>query len=289
MKDLPPYLTVQAALILIATRNFAACHEAFEANETLQRGPFATEDDKVAVWVPVPNFGLTAVSVIIAKYLHPHDRTIRDKWGTFEVLDDGSVRPKGKKRDTAAIDYEYALAERELLRALRAKNITAYTIGSDNVRREIDAALWLGREFEDEVGEDGHYHVVATATGKEPLRDIVFEKDDILRKWLPKGGQELGSKLAEEVRQIRPSEANTAKVEGHKSKQQHRWELAKEFLANWKPEPDKKNPFYGLRARTIEYVAQKCRCDKGVIAHSIGKSLSEEIEKMRQASRQGAY
>ena len=70
------------------------------------------------------------------------------------MLDDGSVRPNGKKRDTAAIDYEYALAERELLRALRAKNITAYTIDSDNVRREIDAALWLGREFEAEVGED---------------------------------------------------------------------------------------------------------------------------------------
>ena len=70
------------------------------------------------------------------------------------MLDDGSVRPNGKKRDTAAIDYEYALAERELLRALRAKNITAYTIDSDNVRREIDAALWLGRELEAEVGED---------------------------------------------------------------------------------------------------------------------------------------
>ena len=126
MTDLPAFLTVPAALIWIATRDFEACQEAFEAVETLHRDPFAAEDDKVAVWVPVRNFGLTAVSVIIAKYLHPDDRTIRDKWGTFEVLDDGSVRLKGKKRDTAAIDYEYAPAERELLRALRAKNITAY-------------------------------------------------------------------------------------------------------------------------------------------------------------------
>ena len=51
------------------------------------------------------------------------------------------------------------------------------------MRREVDAALWLGREFEAEIGEDGHYHLVATATGKEPLRDIVFGKDDFLRKW----------------------------------------------------------------------------------------------------------
>ena len=96
MDHLPPYLPVQAALILIATRIPAACLELFEASETLPRSPFATEEDKVAVWVPVPNFDLTAVSVIIAKYLHPGDRTIRDKWGTFELLDDGWVRPKGK-------------------------------------------------------------------------------------------------------------------------------------------------------------------------------------------------
>ncbi len=125
MKDLPAFLTIPAALIWIATRDFEACQEAFEAVETLHRHPFAAEDDKVAVWVPVRHFGLTAVSVIIAKYLHPDDRTIRDKWWTFEVLDDGSVRVKGKKRDTAAIDYEYASAERELFRALRAEKITS--------------------------------------------------------------------------------------------------------------------------------------------------------------------
>ena len=240
---------------------------------------------KLRFGVPVPNFGLTAVSVIIAKYQHPHDRTIRDKWGTFEVLDDGSVRPNGKKRDTAAINYEYALAERELLRALRAKNITAYTIGSDNVRREIDAAIWLGREFEAEVGEDGHYHVVATATGKEPLQDIVFEKDEVLRKWPPIGGEEPNSKMAEVVRQMSPLKANTAEVAEHKFKTQYRWEFAKEYLDNWKPEPGKKKPFYGLRERTIEHVAQKCRCGKELIKQSIGESISAEIEKMRRAAR----
>lgn len=194
MKDLPAFLTIPAALIWIATQNFEACQEAFETAETLHRHPFATEDDKVTVWVPVQNFGLTAVSCIIAKSRHPDDRTIRDKWGTFEVLDDGRVRPKGKKRDTAAIDYEYALAERELLRALRAKNITAYTIHSDNSMSDVNAARWLRWEFEDEVGEDGHYHVVATAAGKDPLWDISFKTDEILRQWPPKRGRKRGPK-----------------------------------------------------------------------------------------------
>ena len=40
MKDLPAFLTIPAALIWIATRNFEACHEAFEAVELFQRNPF---------------------------------------------------------------------------------------------------------------------------------------------------------------------------------------------------------------------------------------------------------
>ena len=59
---------------------------------------------------------------------------------------------------------------------------------------EINAALWWRLEFEDEVGKDGHYHVVATATGEEPLRDIIFKKDEILRQWPPKGDRKRGPK-----------------------------------------------------------------------------------------------
>jgi hypothetical protein len=194
MPDLPAFLTVPAVLIWIATRDFGACQEAFEAFETLQREPFAAEDDKVTVWVPVQNFGLTAVSCIIAKYLHPDDRTIRDKWWMFDVLDGGCVRQKGKKRDTAAIDYEYAQAERELLRALSAGNITAYTVDPDNTMHEINAALWPEREFQDEKGKDGHYHVVAVAAGHEPLRSIRFKKEDILQRSPSEGGQKRGPK-----------------------------------------------------------------------------------------------
>ncbi len=194
MKDLPAFLTIPAALIWIATQNFEACHEAFETDETFQRHPSKPEDGKVVVWVPVRHFGLTAVSVTIAKYLHPDDRTIRDKWWTFEVLNDGSVRAKGKKRDTAAIDYEYASAQREMLRALRAKSITAEIHHPDNSVSEIDAALWWRLEFEDEVGKDGHYHVIATAAGEESLRNITFKTDEILRQWPPKGGRKRGCK-----------------------------------------------------------------------------------------------
>ena len=195
MTDLPAFLTIPAALIWIATRDFEALQEAFEAVETFHRHPFAAEDGKVAVWVPVRHFGLTAVSVIIAKYLHPDDRTIRDKWWTFEVLDNGSVRVKGKKRDTAAIDYEYALAQRQLSHALKAGKISASAIGSDNVRCERDAAVWLEREFDDEVGEDGHYHVIATETGDETLRNLRFKTDEILREWPPEGGRKRGPKV----------------------------------------------------------------------------------------------
>jgi hypothetical protein len=286
MKDLPAFLTIPAVLIWIATRDFEACQKAFEAVETLHRHPFAAEDDKVAVWVPVRHFGLTAVSVLIAQYLHPDDRTIRDKWWTFEVLDNGSVRVKGKKRDTAAIDYEYAPAQRELLRALREKNITADTHHPDNSLTEINAALWWRLEFEDEEGKDGHYHVIATATGKEPLRDIVFEKDDVLRKWPPNGGEEPDSKMAEVVRQISPLKATT-KVQGYKFKKQYQWESAEEYLDKWKPKPGVKDPFFGLRERTIEYVAQKCGCSKGAVKQSVGKLISERTEKMRKAFRQG--
>ena len=194
MKDLPTFLTIPAALIWIATRNVEACQEAFEAIETFQRHASRPEDGKVAVGVPIHNLGLTAVACIIAECLHPGDCIIRDKWRTYELLDNGRVRPKGKKRDTPAIDYEYRDAERELLRALRVENITAYTIGSDNVRHESDAALWLEREFKDEVGEDGHYHVMATESCKDPLRDIRFRTDEILREWPPKGGRKTGPK-----------------------------------------------------------------------------------------------
>ena len=60
--DLPAYLSVQAALIWIATRNVEACQEAVE-NEKL---------------------GLQAVSTIVAKYLHPCSPTIRDKAALFK-------------------------------------------------------------------------------------------------------------------------------------------------------------------------------------------------------------
>ena len=51
--------------------------------------------------------------------------------------------------------------------------------------------------FKDEEGKDGHYHVVATAAGKDPLRDISFKKDEILRQWPPKGGRKRGPKVGE--------------------------------------------------------------------------------------------
>ena len=280
MANLPGSLTIPAALIWITIRDFEACQGAFEADEAFQREPYGPNDDKTTATVSVWKLGLLSVSCIIAKYLHPGDSTIRDKWGTFE-LDDGWVRPKGKKRETAAVNYEYAQAERELIRALRDGDITAYTIGSDNVRREVHAALWLGRELDDQVGEDGHYHVVATATGKEPLRDIVFEKDDILRKWPPDGGKQLDSKIAEVVSQISPLKA-TAEVQGHKFKKQYQWESAEEYLNKFKPILGVRDPFFGLRERTIEYVAEKCGCTKGAAKQSVGELISERIRKMRK-------
>ncbi len=55
-----------------------------------------------------------------------------------------------------------------------------------------NSALLLERELEDEVGEDGHYQVTATESRKDPLRDIRFKTDEILRQWPPKGGRKRG-------------------------------------------------------------------------------------------------
>ena len=236
--DLPIYLSIQAALIWIATQNVKACREAFEAVETLERDPLAGEDDKVTVWVPVRNLGLTAVSVIIAKYRHPDDRIIRDKCGTFEVLDDGGVRLKGKKRDTAPINYEYAPAERALLGALRAENITAYASHPDNSMSEVNASLWWWLEFKDEKGKDCHYHVVATATGKEPLRDISFKTDEILQQWPPKGGRKRGCKT------------------GKTSPKALFWNKAKKLLDEGKVQPE-----YGAAKKLSKLIAEEIRQD----------------------------
>lgn len=266
MADLPKSPNIPAALIWITIRDFEACQEAFEADEALQRESFGTKDDKTTATVSVWKLGLLPVSCIIAKYLHPGDRIIRDKWGTFELLGDARVRPKGEKRDTAAVNYEYAQAERKLLRTLRDGDITAYTIGSDNVRREVDAALWLGREFEAEVGEDGHYHVVATATGKEPLRDIVFEKNDILRKWPPEGGRKRGPKIG------RPTD-------------KHVWcSMAIEIL-----ESQKVLPGSGAITKIAKLILEKGRYthELRTITKAIGPIVNEWKEKRAKAARSG--
>jgi len=192
MNELPPSLTVQAALVWSATKNTKACLEVSTP--------------------PLCNLGLLAVSCIIAKYRDPDDRTIRDKWGTFEVLDDGAVCPKGKKRDTAAINYEYRDAEREILDGLVAGSFPGYIIGADNVMREIPPAVWLEREFEDEPGEKGQIRIVAATAGLDPLRHIRFDMIEFFGGRPPVSDQELSSKVPKSERHEAAEESLSARA-----------------------------------------------------------------------------
>ena len=220
--DLPAYLSVQAALIWIATRNVEACQEGV-ANEKL---------------------GLQAVSTIVEKYSHPRSLIIRDKAARFEIKNASDIiqfpssesygswditdflREKGKIADIPSLDsssmtgpacictlrmpdnppvnYAYAQAERELSASVRAGDIVAHTNdaafrGSQRQRYghrvyEIDAAHWTERELKDEVWSDGHYHVVAAAAGLRSLRHIQFKTKDVLGMWPPNGGRKRGPK-----------------------------------------------------------------------------------------------
>lgn len=209
MDNLPGNLSVQEALIWIATRNAGACGEASKLG--------------------FHNSGLVGVACTIAKYQHPGDPTIRDKSVQVVVLDksevekdldavcDGEPLPndlrastaiagvRGGGRSTPPPNYEYRQAEQELLAALRAVNFIAYTTdpafrGTQRRRRsngvyKIDAVHWLGREFQDQFRPRGvHYHVAAVKDGERPLHDISFKKNDILAIWPPEGGQKRGPK-----------------------------------------------------------------------------------------------
>lgn len=180
MDHLPPDLPVQAVLIWIEIRNREACLEAFE-----------TADDEAAV--AVKDFGLTQVAYVIATRRRAGSLTIKDKAAQFEKLGDGSVRTTFKKHSSPKGDYEFFKAEKELLQALVDGSITAYTIATGVTPQKIDAMLWQGRVFTDEVRGD-RYHVVAASAGHQPLRSIRFKKDDIIQKWPPEGGQKRGPK-----------------------------------------------------------------------------------------------
>ncbi len=82
-----------------------------------------------------------------------------------------------------------------MLDALAAKKIIASTLDTDNAVREIEAALWLGREFADEVRQGRRCPVVAIAAGKKPLRDILFKRDEVLREWPPENGRKRGRRI----------------------------------------------------------------------------------------------
>jgi hypothetical protein len=267
MTDLPASLTIPAALIWIATRDFDACLEAFEKREMLQRHPSKPETGNTAVWVPAQNFGLTLVSCVIAKRLRPRDRTIRDKWGTYQISDDGQISLKKKKRDTAAHNFEYADAEWQLRRALREKKITAYTIQSDNSVSEVKAALWLRREFEDEIRKDGHYHVVAAAAGKEPLRDISIKTDEILGEWPPEGGRKRGCKP------------------GRTSIKALVYGMPTELLDSGEVRPDE----HGALTRLSEIIAERIR----LLGHmhqpdTIRRHIKREVNEWKQKPRKAA-
>lgn len=180
MDKLPAYLPVQAVLIWMATGDVEACSKAFEY-----------ADD--AVCVSIADWGLSVAAYVIAKHQQSGLLTIKGKAATLVEVDETRVRCPLKIPETPRHDYESFTQEQQLMRALVVGEITAYTIDGGNAVHEIDAALWLGREFESEL-YDNRYHVVAVAPGREPLRHIRFKKEDILRKWLPENGQKRGPK-----------------------------------------------------------------------------------------------
>jgi hypothetical protein len=124
--------------------------------------------------------------------------------------------------DNPPVNYEYVQAERELSAAMRAGDTVARTTdpafrGTQRRRRgngvyKIDPAHWLGREFKDDVGADGHYHVIAVAAGHDHLRSIRFKKEDIFQKWPPEGDQELSSKLPKSERHEAAEESLSARA-----------------------------------------------------------------------------
>ena len=171
MSQLPEDLPVQAALIWIATRSVEGCLDVFEIG-----------DDKEAA-MRVKDFGLVTVAYIIAKHRQPGPLTVKGKEAEFEVLDTGFVRTTFKKQCSPMNDYEFFNDAKELLYALTRGDIIASTTATGVPARKIDAMFWQGREFKDEV-RNGHYHVVAAAPGREPLRDIFFNASD-LRKMRP--------------------------------------------------------------------------------------------------------
>lgn len=220
--DLPAYFSVPTALVWIATRNVGACQE-MVANEKLGLGAVS----------PIVSKYLYPCSVTIrdksARFEKKNHNDIADfpssqSHNNWDIVD--FLHEKGKIEDIPSLDsssvtgpactctlwapdntpinYEYAQAERELLAAVRAGDIVARTTdpafrGVKRRRRgngayKIDPVHWLGREFKDEVGADGHYHVVAAAAGHNHLRSIRFKKDDIFQKWAPEGGRIRGPK-----------------------------------------------------------------------------------------------
>jgi hypothetical protein len=198
MNDFPENLTVPAALCLIATRKIELSRKAFEAGDSEVVVPIQFGLDRAA-WVIALDRQPELLAVI--EHKTPDGKsahgtvlgTIKGKFVEMDILDNGSTPCRPRPEDSPKSDYVFFGAERELLRALATKNIVAYTLGGDNVVREIDAALWPGREFRDEVRE-GRCDVVATAASGEPLRHIRLKRDDFLRRWPPEGGLKRGPK-----------------------------------------------------------------------------------------------
>jgi hypothetical protein len=225
---LPAYFSVPTALVWIATRNVKACQE-MVANEKFGLGAVSPI---VSKYLQPCSVTIRDKSARFEKKSHsdvanfPSSQS-HDNWDIKDFL-----REKGKIADIPSLEsssivgpactcvlrtpdnppvnYEYIQAERELSAAVRAGDIVARTTDRafrDTQRRRrgngvynIDPAHWLGREFKDEEGADGHYHVVAVAGGHAHLRSIRFKKEDIFQKWPPEGDQELSSKVPKSER-----------------------------------------------------------------------------------------
>ena len=96
-----------------------------------------------------------------------------------------------RRRETSANDYEFFGAERELLHALAAGEISSYSIDAGNKVCEIEPVLWLA----------GNSRMSCSTTGstlwrlrqaRDPLRDIYLKRADIERQWPPEGGRKRG-------------------------------------------------------------------------------------------------